>query len=176
MTILQNKRGDFDEFWSTVDGIYPPTNRRRNDPIEDIKVSYRKLFYEIMDAICGHIEIRFKSLKNLAFLELLDIKKQEENTKKFPDQALKSLHDNYGEYFDITRLKSELSVLYKDSDLKGKPVNELLYYLRNAKLDAALQQLTKLCELALTIPATSASVERFFSNLKRIHSYTRNAQ
>ena len=39
-----------------------------------------------------------------------------------------------------------------------------------------MQQLTKLCELALTLPATSASVERSFSHLKHIHIYSRDAQ
>ena len=39
-----------------------------------------------------------------------------------------------------------------------------------------MPQLTKLCKLILTLPATSASVERSFSYLRRIHNYTRNAQ
>ena len=37
-----------------------------------------------------------------------------------------------------------------------------------------MPQVTKLCELVLTIPATTASVERSFSALKRIKSVYRN--
>ena len=73
-------------------------------------------------------------------------------------------------------MKNELLVSYTDKDFKGKSAHELLIFLKKSKLDEAMQQLTKLCELALTLPATSASVERSFSHLKHIHTYSRNAQ
>ena len=38
-----------------------------------------------------------------------------------------------------------------------------------------MPQVTKLCELAFTVPATTASVERSFSALRRIKTASRNA-
>lgn len=57
-----------------------------------------------------------------------------------------------------------------------KNIYKLLDYLRETDLTTVLPQVTKLCELALTIPATSASAERSFSALKRIKTYLRNNQ
>ena len=44
------------------------------------------------------------------------------------------------------------------------------------KIEHVFSQLLLLAKLIVTIPASSASAERSFSSLKRIHTYLRNTQ
>ncbi|PNF33159.1 hypothetical protein B7P43_G13660 [Cryptotermes secundus] len=87
-----------------------------------------------------------------------------------------SLNTAYGQHFNFPRLRSELSVFNFNKDLNIQNESQLLLHLKPTNIDSALRQLTKLCELIVTIPASSASVERSFSALKRIKTYARNSQ
>ncbi|CAG9832660.1 unnamed protein product [Diabrotica balteata] len=51
----------------------------------------------------------------------------------------------------------------------------MLTFLKQTELDKAYREDSKLCDLVMTIPATSASVERSFSVLKRIKNVVRNS-
>ena len=51
---------------------------------------------------------------------------------------------------------------------------QLLSFLKDNDLQETVPEATKLLKLVLTIPATTASVERTFSALKRIKTYNRN--
>ncbi|KAI2646671.1 Zinc finger MYM-type protein 1 [Labeo rohita] len=61
-------------------------------------------------------------------------------------------------------------------DLQGNrgKLCDYLVFLKDMELDSAMPQLYKLFSLVATIGATSAGVERSFSCLKRLKSYTRN--
>ncbi len=128
-----------------------------------------------------------KSLESLPYEEKLRIKQQGRSTPKI-DLVQKigksnrsfqlSWYDkvSYGHHFDSGRLRSELQVLYSDQDLqsnRGK-LCDYLVFLKDMELDSAMPQLYKLFSLVATIGATSAGVERSFSCLKRLKSYTRN--
>ncbi|CAI9741775.1 finger MYM-type 1-like [Octopus vulgaris] len=169
--VLKEKKHDFPKFWANVDGIYPQIKKRKT-AFETEEERYRQLFYKIIDLICEQIEIRFQNLNELHFLALLDPMRQSNNVQ---ETSLTSLKHSYEDYFDSQKLRSELTALYKDAELKGKSVQDLLCILHNSGLDEALPQLTKLCELILTLP-TSATLERSLSYLSRIHNYTRNSQ
>jgi hypothetical protein len=71
------------------------------------------------------------------------------------------LKTTYCQHFNFPRLRSELSVFYSNEDLNIQNASQLLLHLKYTNIDSALHQLTKLCELIVTIPATSASVERY---------------
>ena len=51
---------------------------------------------------------------------------------------------------------------------------QLLHFIHTNDLEGTVPEACKLLKLVLTIPATTASVERSFSALKRIKSYSRN--
>ncbi|CAG9838110.1 unnamed protein product [Diabrotica balteata] len=51
----------------------------------------------------------------------------------------------------------------------------MLTFLKQTELDEAYSEVSKLCDLLMTIPATSASVERSFSVPKRIKNFVRNS-
>lgn len=66
--------------------------------------------------------------------------------------------------------------MYSSTKFHKRNINELWLCLKSTELSESLPQVTKLSPFILTIPATSAGVERSFSTLKRIHTYLRNSQ
>jgi hypothetical protein len=60
-------------------------------------------------------------------------------------------------------LKSELLVKFSDTDMAKDSVYDLHQYMYALQLSCVFPQIFKLCELVLTIPATSAADERSFS-------------
>ncbi len=112
----------------------------------------------------------------MLFLELVNPGKFDDMRQAFSEEAFQSVLKSYGHHFDSGRLRSELQVLYSDQDLqsnRGK-LCDYLVFLKDMELDSAMPQLYKLFSLVATIGATSAGVERSFSCLKRLKSYTRN--
>lgn len=82
----------------------------------------------------------------------------------------------YGKYFDLPKLRSELSIIYLTEKFQKPYVHDLFIYLKTTNLNENLSLTTKLVLLILTIPATNASAERLFSALKRIKTTSRNSQ
>lgn len=174
--LICNKRNEFEKFWEKTsnDNLEPQRKRIRTEFIVDRRTSYRRLFIEILDNITGQLNNRFKNFSGIQFLELCNF--NEFKNKQFPQNALQSLSDNYGNFFDIVGLRSELSVIYATEDISQKHnVNELVIFIKENSLNQTYSEVLKLCELVLTIPATSASVERSFSALKRIKTFSRNS-
>ncbi|KAJ9601818.1 hypothetical protein L9F63_000046, partial [Diploptera punctata] len=122
------------------------------------------------------IKKRFSNLDSLLFLELLNVKNFDMYKHCFPEIAFQSLKDSYGNVFEFSSLRSQLVVTFISEDMRHKSVSDLLKFIRSNDLQTAYCEVVKLCELTLTIPATSASVERSFSTLKRIKNYVRNSQ
>lgn len=60
------------------------------------------------------------------------------------------------------------------SDFQGKSPSDLLPFLQRKGVCDSMQQLYALTCLVVTIPLTTASVERTFSALKRIKTYAQN--
>ena len=106
--------------------------------------------------------------------ELLNFRKAKEYRKKFPVHALNSLKTVYGNYFNMPCLLCELCVVYAMEDYMKKSASDLMEFINVNDLFDAMSKLFRLCALILTIPSTTASVERSFSALKRIKTYQRN--
>ncbi|ROL45241.1 Zinc finger MYM-type protein 1 [Anabarilius grahami] len=169
---LQRQRGEFDRIFALVEEHLDTSKRNRG---ADKKEQYKDLFFKILDTIDLHMEKRISSVEKLAFLSLLDFSKFVEYDKTFPDTAFNSLKETYAHFFDYVLLRSELKVLYASPELVKRNVSELTLFMRSTGLCNGMTQLYKLCELFLTVPSTTASVERTFSALKRIKTFQRNA-
>lgn len=176
-SIIIQKRNEFDKLWKkTIElgEVEPERKRLRTDNVGDLQTSYRRLFYEIIDQIQQQMNCRFDHLNDLKFLELCNFGAFK--GIPFPEDSFKSLFHHYGQYFDKALLRSELTVIYETDVIDTKTnAGELLTFLKQSNLENAYSEVLKLCELVLTIPATSASVERNFSTLKRIKSFVRNS-
>lgn len=83
-----------------------PLSARRRKRKKDSEIqltdnsSIKRLFCEILDLIITQIEIRFKDISSLHFLELVNFNKFDIYVRNFPEIPLKSLIDNYKNFFD----------------------------------------------------------------------------
>lgn len=134
------------------------------------------LFFEVIDVLITKTNERFSEISQLNFFPLLDFSKFEQFVTQFPRNSMDSLKDSYGDYFDLSILKSELTVVYSSTEYHIENIHKLWIYLKSTGLSESLPQTTKLVSLILTIPATSAGTERSFSALKRIKTYLKNTQ
>ena len=177
---LQRSEEIFEEFWSKSNEndseLIELLSQKRGVSLVERKTLCRKNYYEIIDGITMQIDLRFKSFSNLSFFHLISYENFNEYKENFPEDIFKKLKTIYGNLFDYVSLKNELSVLYMSSDMSGKPVYELFHFMFSKKLQSGFCELYKLIKLILTLPATTASVERSFSALKRIHTYKRATQ
>lgn len=137
--------------------------------------SYKQIFAEILDTVIVQIEVRFADLHKLKFFDLLTFAKFSDYKKNFPQNLLDSLLEQYP-FFDQIQLKNELSVAYNDPEMFGqcRTLSEILDFTFKNDLHSCMPEFYKLLCVVVTIPVTSASVERSFSTLKRIKTYTRN--
>lgn len=179
--IVNEKRNEFEIFWQKTNAVIPyeaniPSSRttREKTDIDAPKIIYRKLFYEIIDNISMQLKCRFENIKELEFLELLNFNFFIKYRTTFPENSYNKLQLAYGKFFDFPKLRTELNVIYSDVDFAGKSVLEINYYLRDNDLMSTFSEITKLSQLFLTIPVTSASAERSFSGLRRIKTYLRS--
>ncbi|XP_037398922.1 suppressor of SWI4 1 homolog [Pygocentrus nattereri] len=157
----------------------PQTNAMRKlrlSQLQDPKERYRNLYMAILDNLTEQLPRRFANLESLRFLESVNPGKFDEMRQVFPEEAFQSVLESFGQFFDSGRLRSELQVLYSNQDLQGNrgKLCDFLLFLKDMELDSAMLQVYKLLSLVATIGATSAGVERSFSCLKRLKSYTRN--
>lgn len=138
-----------------------------------IITQYRALFFQIIDHILMEMQIRFQDCDKLKFVCLADTTKFGAYSLSFPSDAFENLLKFYGTKFTKhQRLKNELSLLYSEENYKNIKLQEIIVKLQGHK-DIFTEAYTLFC-LILTIPSTSVSVERSFSCLKRLKTFTRN--
>ena len=173
--IKQIRDAKFEEIWTFVTENYGEPVCKRKQTLSP-KEKYSQEFHEIFDSILLQLEARFGSMEKLEFIELLDCNKFKQYDVNFPVKAFESLKKSYLGFFEFSRLRSELSALYSHEQFAKKNVAELLKYILESDLHTGLPEIYKLMNLVMTIPITTASVERSFSALKRIKSYLRSSQ
>ncbi|KAJ4446123.1 hypothetical protein ANN_12815 [Periplaneta americana] len=178
-TIFEFRRSGFPSIWSKMENenssantMEPPLKRRKGDD----ELKYRQLCYSILDRMHMEITDRFSDYGKLQFTYLLNSQKFSAYRENFPNEALNKLFQSYNSHFDQVRLKNELSVIYSAEvfDFSNKPIHEILSAIYENQLNQVIPEVLKLATLIVTIPATSPSVERTFSALKRIKSYCRS--
>ena len=166
---LDSKRSDFDTFYLSfvdkckiIDVDLVPSRTQSND-------SLRFLYFEVFDNIKEHLKRRYQDIHHLDFFRLLDGTIFRDS---FDSDLFNKLRALYPTKFD--RLKSDLIGLYNTSEFHDKSICELFSFFHKIGIMDALPEVYKLLSLCMTIPATSVHVERSFSALKRVKSFSRN--
>ena len=120
--------------------------------------------------------MRFEDFSELSFLGLVDCSKFFEMAQEFDDTKLQSLSENYAKFLDCVKLKADLIGLCSAQTVRNecKTPAQLLNFLYQNELIQTISEATKLLKLVLTVHATTSSVERSFSALKRMKTYSRN--
>ena len=144
--------------------------------MRQIKDKRKQTFYNILDDIIAHLKSRFENFSELSFRGLVDCSNFSEMAQEFDDTKLQSLSEKYATAFDCVKPKADLIGLYSSQTVRNerKTPAQLLSFLYQNDLIHTVPEATKLLKLVLTVPATTLSVERFFSALKKVKTYTRN--
>lgn len=178
----RNNENKFIEIYNfTVSILGEPSNikkRKLNFPDNktDCSLYYKRIYYEILDLIITQIEVRFSDFENLKIFDLLNSEKFVNFNKSFPMSLLNRLLQQYPKLFNKEKLENELKVLYSDVVILGVSVElkDRLKFIVTHNLENDVPEIFKLLSLILSLPSTSASVERSFSALKRIKTFARN--
>ena len=113
ITKLQELRtNEFDDIWNVVVTKCGLPTRRKVRCNLQTELQYKTLFFEIIDTIVMQMKQKFKSVKDIEFVELLDCKRfhQYENITKFPERSFQSLQRSYSSHFDFACLRTERAV------------------------------------------------------------------
>lgn len=178
ITSLKYTRKQFNNIWSQLENVnYGSQPKSYPSKLsEDKKPHYRTLFLEIFDVLINKIKQHYSNIDQLNFFALFDFNKFNSYTKEFPLNSFDTLKQLYGKYFDLPKLRSELSIIYATEEFQKTRIHDLLLYLKATNLYEHFSQTMKLISLILTIPATSASSdERSFSALKRVNTFAKNS-
>ena len=92
----------------------------------------------------------------------------------FPDYYFKEIALNYT-MLNKDKLKCELPILYANDNFSGiSNISELLKFINENGLDETFSEVSKLLEIVLVTPISTADSERSFSTMKRIKTFLRN--
>ena len=155
-------------YQGTVAIVGEPSSR------SDKKHNYKQLYFEVIDNTLTMLDDRFDSVKEFAFLDLVNPIFFHLWQKEVPRDKLQLLNAKYGTLFDISLLEHQLHFMYKDEDFCKSNATELLQYLYHNNLHPSLSEVVKLLKLNGAIAISSASVERSFSCLRRVKTYLRS--
>jgi hypothetical protein len=141
-------------------------------PSEGQKGKCEMLYYEILDALSLQISTRFKDMKKLEFVALMDNSKFGEYSQNFPTEALNSLKLSYPNLFQgWQRLKNELQFVYGDEDLRDNEQDFMEILANHMNI---FKETYKLFCLILTMPSIGVSAKSSFSCSERIKFYLRD--
>lgn len=129
---------------------------------------------EVCDKIIHELNTKFQSSDMFGSFAIVNPREFTAYKNSFPMNHLEEIATNYT-MLDKEKLKVELSVLYAN-DTFGKMSNtcELLKFINEKELNETFSEVTKLLEIVLVTPISSADSERSFSTLKRIKTFLRN--
>ncbi|XP_065665457.1 SCAN domain-containing protein 3-like [Hydra vulgaris] len=135
--------------------------------IEDAKDACDKVIYEISD--------RFRSIEIFKSFSILDPKNFKFNRQHFPRNHIKNILTNYPMLSEV-KLMSELTVLYENAVFSDiGTINALSQFMHENNLIETFSEVSKLIEIVLVTPVSTADAERCFGTLKRIKTLLRNS-
>lgn len=144
---------------------------------ETQKDHYRKIFYEIIDAVLVGLNSRFEETetsKHLITVEDFIIGKSDVSHVKeffrddFEDYSRLTLHRDI--FLDQAKAKNVTLVDFQSNLDFLKKVNEGI----SQSLTSIIPEFVKLMKIVLTMPVSTCTAERSFSCLRRLKTYLRS--
>ena len=192
ISMLKELRTDseFINFWEKVikkgqelDIGEPTLPRKRRPPVRLDPASssahhdstpqqmYRRYYFEILDTVVGEIEKRFESSAFTFYTKIESLLKSAASGTNISQDSVKEVVDHFGDDLELNDLVTELPLLKNVMALVDFTYTNLKSKI--CEYHAIFPQLTKLIQLLLVIPATSATSERSFSSLRRLKTFLR---
>lgn len=131
---------------------------------------------EACDVITTQCSDRFANIDVVTALKVVDPSRFRDYSQNPPYDLMDILSKSFS-MIDSTGLKSDLELVYNNRIINSgeiDSVQKLYTFLCSCGLQSDLPDVTKVVQIALTAPATSASAERSFSTLKRIKTASRS--
>ena len=129
---------------------------------------------EACDTITEEVKENFGSSDKFRSFFIVNPAKFELYRNSFQDNYVKEIASNYA-MLNKDKLKCELSVLYaNDNFSRISNISELLKFINENGLDETFSEVSKLLEIVLVTPISTADSERSFSTIKRIKTYLQN--
>ena len=129
---------------------------------------------EACDTITEEVKENFGSSDKFRSFSVVNPAEFELYRNSFPDNYVKEIASNYA-MLNKDKLKCELSVLYANDNFSGiSNISELLKFINENELDEIFFEVSKLLEIVLVTPISTADSERSFSTMKRIKTYLQN--
>ncbi|KAG2459971.1 ZMYM1 protein, partial [Polypterus senegalus] len=173
--VVERMRQEFDTFYERFEQKCTTLGLTDIGSKQSVRDKRKQMFFNILDNISVQMKARFDHFGELAFLGLVNCTKFNALSLHFDDTKLQSL-SKYARFFDFVRLKADLVGLYSSQTIRNecKSPGQLLSFLVQKDLMQTVPEATKLLQLVLTVPATTVSMERSFSALKRLKTYSQN--
>lgn len=160
--VVQRQRQEFDSFHERFEQKCATCRLtdsvRIRQPLRDER---KQMFYNILDNISVQLEAIFDHFGGLAFLSLVDCTNFNDMSQHSDDTKLQSLL-KYARFFEFVRLRADLIRLYSSQTVRNECISagQFLSFLAQKDLMQTVPEATKLLQLVLTIPATTASIEK----------------
>ncbi|OAF63834.1 hypothetical protein A3Q56_08461, partial [Intoshia linei] len=110
--------------WKVQNNLIEKKSRNNKDNRQENK----QIFLFIFDNVCQQINQRFEHFKEHRFISVSPIKNFN-IVFQMDKLALNCLEHNYGQFFDVLRLKSDLVGIYNCKMLKSKSIKDLLTFI-----------------------------------------------
>ena len=144
------------------------------DKYEQIQIQIQSCVTEACDTITEDVKENFGSSDTFRSFFIVNPAEFELYRNSFPDNYVKEIASNYT-MLNKDKLKCELSVLYANDNFSGiSKISELLKFINENGLDETFSKVSKLLEIVLVTPNSTADSERSFSTMKLINRFLRN--
>lgn len=177
VSLLEQLCNNFDDLYTKFEAYCSEHNLMELKlESESVKEDRVRLFGKILVDVLNTMKARFADFAHLNFISLVQGANFDKLSCQSDNEALTCLENNYGHFFDLSRLKADLAGIYHSEVFRNKSIKEVLEFILDSKLSQTFPEVVKLLQLVLTIPATSLSVPKSQSALRRIQCYTEDKE
>lgn len=154
---------------NTLSELAPPPKRKR--PNENLPVVAK----EVCDTVLAQLRSRFSNADIFSSFSVVDPKRFSSYRKEFPARTIETFSENYTGLVIKEKLKSELSVIYKNYAFNEiQRLSELYNFIVENDLKESFTETFKALQITMTTPVATAEAERCFSTLNRVKTFLRN--
>lgn len=132
---------------------------------------YRRLYFEIIDKLVGEIERRFHSPTFSLYSKVETMLMKAAIGENIRVDLLSTVQNHFGDDLHPVELSTELSML--KNTMQGVEFSFQTLEQKICNYRELFPQTSRLLQLLLVMPATSATSERSFSSLRNIKTYLR---
>ena len=166
-----------DDFVATITKVREQVKDNPDQTSKRKKKDIKAAALEVCDILTIQLVSRLQESSYLSSFSVIDPKHFVYYQTHFPKEQIDCLLSNFP-FFDKVGLTNELPVIYTNETFSYEncPTVLALYQtLASCELTSTFKETTKLLEVIITTPVSSAESERGFSFLKRIKTYLRNS-